>query len=892
MISMYDRREKFLQDRDKDRSYLELQGDPGTATYDLFAGYRTADEKNTNVDPRMYDFPAGLLYGKNRLSNPSSSPFKLPTYQPYGSQKPWERNTRDPFYISEEDYYNSQLPVVNNGFSSGREQVTPDFNVNNNAGSSNIPSVDNVYNDPYFGYGQISPGGLLTLDDSAYYTYGQTNSKNPGEAQFFTDNGVQSPQAVQMAEGGMAMEPSMEPSDTREVDLPMTRDVGPEKGQQIIQIILAEAEKKGLSGPELEELMADLQEIVEMPGGVELLLEEMTNQAMTGAEQLTGQKFSRGGKAVRLYAEGGQVSPLNSMAQTVREGGRGDDEILLHLSPEEFEGLQSMWGPAEINPVTGLPEYGFLDRAWKKVKSTVKRIVKNPVFQAIAPIVLAIVIPGVGAAIGGAMGFSGTAASIAGNAAIGAGFGAASGNGAKGALAGAIMGGAAGGGGSLLGGAAGLSGQAATIAGNAVAGGLSAGVAGGDWKKGALLAGAATAATPFLQKGIAGAKNAVTGASTSAATGASTGNQVAPTQMVGPPAPTNTMDLSGNLIPQSAGVQTYPVGQAPLSNSLNFGSVNTLQPRIETPFTAPTAVDQAVNSSFLDKVNPTNWTVKGTGDFLQKASLPLALGASALGMGQPEEQGPPDYINPNGAPVYGPEYLTSLPDYQFNRTQQNLGDGYDSYGRNYSEANFFANNNINAGQTSPEAYSAAQQMNSTPTQLISQGYSFNNGQWVMNKALGGYAEGGGLSMLMHQPDPKFIGEVNGPGTGRSDDIPAQLSDGEYVIDAETVALLGDGSTDAGAARLDELRENIRRHKGKKLSRGEFSDDAHSPEKYLSGAALPESELERIRQASPRMRKAKGGNVKDRGGKIRMKKARGGKVAREDQIVESWFGDNT
>jgi hypothetical protein len=54
--------------------------------------------------------------------------------------------------------------------------------------------------------------------------------------------------------------------------------------------------------------------------------------------------------------------------------------------------------------------------------------------------------------------------------------------------------------------------------------------------------------------------------------------------------------------------------------------------------------------------------------------------------------------------------------------------------------------------------------------------------------------------------------VHGPGDGQSDDIPAMLADGEYVIDAETVAQIGNGSTKAGAQALDKFRENIRAHK--------------------------------------------------------------------------------
>jgi hypothetical protein len=79
--------------------------------------------------------------------------------------------------------------------------------------------------------------------------------------------------------------------------------------------------------------------------------------------------------------------------------------------------------------------------------------------------------------------------------------------------------------------------------------------------------------------------------------------------------------------------------------------------------------------------------------------------------------------------------------------------------------------------------------------------------------------------------------VEGPGTGRSDDIPAVLSDGEYVIDAETVALLGDGSSRAGAKKLDELRVKVRKHKGKNLAAGKFSVNAKNPEAYMRGGRI-------------------------------------------------------
>jgi len=76
----------------------------------------------------------------------------------------------------------------------------------------------------------------------------------------------------------------------------------------------------------------------------------------------------------------------------------------------------------------------------------------------------------------------------------------------------------------------------------------------------------------------------------------------------------------------------------------------------------------------------------------------------------------------------------------------------------------------------------------------------------------------------------------GGGSGRDDTIDARLSDGEYVMDAETVAMLGDGSTKEGARRLDAMRSNLRAHKGKALAKGKFSPDAKSPLAYLKGVA--------------------------------------------------------
>jgi hypothetical protein len=77
-------------------------------------------------------------------------------------------------------------------------------------------------------------------------------------------------------------------------------------------------------------------------------------------------------------------------------------------------------------------------------------------------------------------------------------------------------------------------------------------------------------------------------------------------------------------------------------------------------------------------------------------------------------------------------------------------------------------------------------------------------------SLGGYSDGGRL--------------LKGPGDGMSDNIPAtigrkqpaRLADGEFVVPADVVSHLGNGSTDAGAKRLYAMMDRARQARtGKK-----------------------------------------------------------------------------
>ena len=67
------------------------------------------------------------------------------------------------------------------------------------------------------------------------------------------------------------------------------------------------------------------------------------------------------------------------------------------------------------------------------------------------------------------------------------------------------------------------------------------------------------------------------------------------------------------------------------------------------------------------------------------------------------------------------------------------------------------------------------------------------------------AQGGEMAMTQF---PRRNGPISGPGTGTSDDIPAMLSDGEFVFTAKAVRNAGGGSRRKGAARMYKLMKKL------------------------------------------------------------------------------------
>ena len=83
-----------------------------------------------------------------------------------------------------------------------------------------------------------------------------------------------------------------------------------------------------------------------------------------------------------------------AMAQQVASYGRGGDKLILHVRPDELQGLASML-TITINPETGMPEAFLkgLRRAVSNITKPVRRIAKSKAFKTIAPIALAIAAP-------------------------------------------------------------------------------------------------------------------------------------------------------------------------------------------------------------------------------------------------------------------------------------------------------------------------------------------------------------------------------------------------------------------------------------------------------------------------------------------------------------------
>lgn len=190
---------------------------------------------------------------------------------------------------------------------------------------------------------------------------------------------------------------------------------------------------------------------------------------------------------------------------------------------------------------------------------------------------------------------------------------------------------------------------------------------------------------------------------------------------------------------------------------------------------------------------------------------------TSFGMGPANYVPYSDYSEPNNASLISPG--------QTNQLNANLGlTGFNPYitplgQRPVGKAE---------GGRIPTHYTFGTQVNAED--FLAEGGMTHNTNVPMT---GGLSSNSNVPMLQGRHDYRNGAAVKGEGDGQSDDIPAMLADGEYVIDADIVAALGNGSNKAGADVLDKFRENIRTHK-RSAPIGKIPPKAKSPLAYLKG----------------------------------------------------------
>ncbi len=536
-----------------------------------------------------------------------------------------------------------------------------------------------------------------------------------------------------------------------------------------------------------------------------------------------------GGQQQQQQFAGGGLARMRTLARQGRHG----DTMLAHISPEEAAMLKMHGGAGTINPQTGLPQYFSLSK----------------LFKAVLPIATMFIAPYLAPMLGGSMLAAGAVAGGLGSALTG-------GN----ALQGALLGGLGNGLGEMIGGAVAptMSGAAQNAIGSGLVGGLAGAATGQGFAKGALQ-GAGGAALGQAVGGLGG--------EAFQSGGNTFGNMMAAGYDPKTAALGGTLSgLASNMLRATPSSRTnYSVvdGSAPVSpagyeTSQDIGSG--LKPPSET------ALGELRGGPLASELKGYEGQYAGPG--LSTTTPPLQGGELGRFGTTNFMTGAQGYI-PGQAPTLGQAsispagYETSqdigsglkpLPTTNSQFVPQQAGSGI--LGTNISpmQALMLAGAASSLAGAPPAAQAAVKQM--SPEQ---QAY-FNrpNISWDWDKMQrDASAAGLDLGQYMAQSWPQITGGTydqiiqrkarggalnsiarmaRGAGSGRDDTIDAKLSDGEYVMDAETVALLGDGSTDEGARRLDAMREQLRRQKGKALAQGKFSPNAKSPLAYLKGVA--------------------------------------------------------
>ena len=568
----------------------------------------------------------------------------------------------------------------------------------------------------------------------------------------------------------------------------------------------------------------------EFLGAVLAVLNEMQLMQGEGAMEPMQMSPTVEGLAPIGMAEGG----LADVASYLAAQGRNGDSILAHITPKEASLLKRRGGSGTINPVTGLPEF-FLKKLFKGIGNAVKSVLKSPLGRILATVALATVLGPT--AIGMTLGSAGTAALASGAVTL------AGGGNLKQALISGAMG-YIGGGGTIMGTSplSAVGGYLPGAAGSALNTGLSTGLIGAGIGK---LGGMSTA--DALKMGLisGGSAAAMQGLSNMRADQAIKDAQFRSDTSGGPVAPRPGEPGSDVLVggkPNITAIEAAgtakdllastspggPGGSMPADYQSQFYKDIGIDPRTMSPTsvgaspsniqiersmlgmtgpmdTARQFIQEPINVAtdiYNTNLSPSRAGLPADAGIIQKYG-PLALAGTAAIAATGGMQGEPANQNPAFNRNYtGSDYMRDNPD--------KFKGGLSSYTR----------------PTTPDSPIVP-----TPSYgTIPIGQAGNVIPMGITQSPGGVAQPYNVSglygvPLIYGPDgqprrmakggdaqmtsfPRKNGPINGPGTGTSDDIPAMLSDGEFVFTARAVRNAGGGSRRKGAARMYKLMKKL------------------------------------------------------------------------------------
>lgn len=343
-----------------------------------------------------------------------------------------------------------------------------------------------------------------------------------------------------------------------------------------------------------------------------------------------------------------------------------------------------------------------------------------------------------------------------------------------------------------------------------------------------------------------GASPADLAAATGPGAGLTSGFQTALNWMGEHPIMTGLGVLAGaNALGLNKPTQSTLPSSAPGNMDTNYYKLNpsTFQPNRPQPVTNP------VLPSYANYVqNPYNYqgyagggitSLKSGGSSDSNLSEYEQMMTGQAGMGDNYAQmmtGQGGYSIPSVSPLPSVSYDNQLVDANtknmspYEAAKYRLAQSYANAGAPTSAGIGLANRaNLNYGQisTDPAMVQAAMAQQQQAVQGSAQGGIMGYaGGGVPQYNLGGYANGGNPRLLQ------------GPGDGMSDNIPAtiadkqpaRLADGEFVVPADVVSHLGNGSTDAGAKKLHGMMDKVRQKRtGKKKQAPAINPDSLMPQ---------------------------------------------------------------